>query len=392
VLIIILSSLALWFLVTKREEYTMSSTVKRRDYSLTGPEGKLAKDKGLVEAEWYTCTIPRKRLKELMKRKDGPAIRDTLVWFALLVGSGVLAYHSWGTWWAIPAFAIYGILYGSVSDSRWHECSHGTAFKTTWINEVIYQIASFMCLRPGTPWRWSHTRHHTDTIIVGRDPEIIAPRPPIWHIILMEFIKLHGGPRDLKRVFIHCVGKLSKEEKEFIPSSQYRKTFWESRIYALIFLAVLVWCITVGSIQPAMFIILPTFYGSFLMLFYGFTQHLGLNEDVLDHRLNSRTVYMNPINRFIYWNMNYHVEHHMFPMVPYHALPALHEEMKDDCPKACPSLWAALKEVFAALKRQGKDPSYTIMKPLPSTALPYRYGPNENVAGFFENTAREKVK
>jgi Na+-transporting NADH:ubiquinone oxidoreductase subunit F len=42
---------------------------------------------------------------------------------------------------------------------------------------------------------------------------------------------------------------------------------------------------------------------------------------VLDHRLNCRTVYMNPIHRFLYWNMNYHVEHHMFPLVPYHALP-----------------------------------------------------------------------
>ena len=54
----------------------------------------------------------------------------------------------------------------------------------------------------------------------------------------------------------------------------------------------------------------------------GLLQHGGLAEDVLDHRLNSRTVYMNPVSRWIYWNMNYHVEHHMFPMVPYHALPA----------------------------------------------------------------------
>ena len=63
---------------------------------------------------------------------------------------------------------------------------------------------------------------------------------------------------------------------------------------------------------------------------FGLTQHAGLAEDVLDHRLNSRTVYMNPVFRFLYWNMNYHVEHHMFPMVPYHALPALHAEMKAD--------------------------------------------------------------
>ena len=70
------------------------------------------------------------------------------------------------------------------------------------------------------------------------------------------------------------------------------------------------------------------------MLYFGVTQHLGLAEDVLDHRLNSRTVYMNPIFRFLYWNMNYHVEHHMFPLIPYHALPKLHEEIKARLPDA----------------------------------------------------------
>ena len=49
------------------------------------------------------------------------------------------------------------------------------------MNDAIYQIASFMVLREPTVWRWSHTRHHTDTIIVGRDPEIAAPRPPEIH-------------------------------------------------------------------------------------------------------------------------------------------------------------------------------------------------------------------
>ncbi len=53
------------------------------------------------------------------------------------------------------------------------------------------------------------------------------------------------------------------------------------------------------------------------MIVHNTTQHAGLAEDVLDHRLNCRTVYMNSISRFIYWNMNYHVEHHMFPLVPF---------------------------------------------------------------------------
>ena len=66
----------------------MPVEITRRDYSLVGLDSKLAVEKGLSAAQWYACPIPRKQLKELMKRKDGPAIRDTLVWFAALVAFG----------------------------------------------------------------------------------------------------------------------------------------------------------------------------------------------------------------------------------------------------------------------------------------------------------------
>jgi fatty acid desaturase len=70
----------------------MSVANIKRDYSLTGPENKRAQDKGYVEAEWYISPIPRQRLKELMKRKNGPAIRDTFIWFGSLIAAGFLAY------------------------------------------------------------------------------------------------------------------------------------------------------------------------------------------------------------------------------------------------------------------------------------------------------------
>lgn len=128
----------------------MAVNINRRDYSLGGPEDKRAQEKGIASAEWYASPIPRQKMKELMKRKDGPAIRDTIIWFALLGILGYLAYLSWGTWWAIPAFAAYGAVYALPGNSRWHEASHGTMFKTPWMNEVIYQIASFMNLFPAT--------------------------------------------------------------------------------------------------------------------------------------------------------------------------------------------------------------------------------------------------
>src|SRR5579884_4472348 len=105
-------------------------TVAVRDYRLTGADDMAAQAKGLVSAAWYASPIPRKQMKELMRRKDGPAIRDTLIWFASLGVFGTLGCLLWGTWWAVPVFAVYGVLYGSASDSRWHECGHGTAFKT----------------------------------------------------------------------------------------------------------------------------------------------------------------------------------------------------------------------------------------------------------------------
>lgn len=352
----------------------MAVAVQKRDYSLTGPENLRALERGLASAEWYATPIPRKRMKELMQRRDGPAIRDTIIWIAAFIVLGTLAYYSWGTWWAIPAFLAYGTLYCNTGDSRWHEAGHGTAFRTPWMNEVVYQIASFLVLRPATLWRWSHTRHHTDTYIVGLDPEITQPRPPVWRVIIMEYFHLAAGPKDIVKIFRLALGIVSKEERTYLPESEFRKTFWETRVYVLIFAAVIAACFYWGTILPAMFLILPTFYGPWLMLTFGLCQHLGLHEDVLDHRLNTRTIYMNPVFRFLYWNMNYHIEHHMFPMVPYHALPALHAEMKADTPEPSRSTWAAFKEVISALRKQHKDPYYVIERKLPPTAQPYYYG------------------
>jgi fatty acid desaturase len=105
-------------------------------------------------------------------------------------------------------------------------------------------------------------------------------------------------------------------------------------IYGATALATL-WMLAAGmgwrSAIPFLLIGGPRIYGCWHFIMTGLLQHGGLAEDVLDHRLNSRTVYMNPVSRFIYMNMNYHVEHHMFPMVPYYNLPKLHELIKHDC-------------------------------------------------------------
>ncbi len=346
----------------------MNTQFAKRDYSLTGPEAQRAEDNGLVSANWYASTIPRKRLKQLMRRKDGPAIRDTVIWVVALVSTGYLAFLSWGTWWAIPAFAVYGVLYGSTSDSRWHECSHGTAFKTSWMNDLVYNIASFILFRNPIAWRWSHARHHTDTIIIGRDPEILAPRPPDIKGMMLNLFYIKGGPTGLGKIVANSFGRLSDEDKDFVPEEEWSGACMVARVHLLIHALVIFWALKIGSILPLMFVSFPIFYGAWLTVVFAITQHAGLAENVLDHRLNTRTIYMNPIFRFLYWNMNYHVEHHMFPLVPYHALPELHEEMKNDTPKPYKGLIQAYREIIPALIKQTKYPGYFVKRELPEGA------------------------
>jgi fatty acid desaturase len=344
-----------------------------RDYRLAGPNNQLAIDKGLVTTEWYQTPISRQRMKELTKRRNGPAIRNTLLWLGLLIGSGVAGYLLWGTWWAVLAFALYGVFY-TAADARWHECGHGTAFKTPWMNDVVYYLASFMYLRPATAWRWSHQRHHSDTFVAGRDPEIVR-RPSVLRMFYLAFINLFTPPNEIKRIVNHAFGRLLPDERDYVPESEHRKVVWEGRIYLIIILSVMGWSLFTLDIRPMLFIITPLFYGSWIWVIYVFPQHVGLHEDVLDHRLNTRTVYMNPFIRFLYLNMNYHIEHHMFPLVPFYNLRALHEEMKHDCPTPTPNLWTAFKEVYYAFKMQTTNPYHVIERPLPPTANPYYYGP-----------------
>jgi Na+-transporting NADH:ubiquinone oxidoreductase subunit F len=341
-------------------------TSMKVDYSLTGVNAALAVERGLAEADWYQCAVPRQTMRELLARRDGPAIRDTILWFALILGFGLSVYALRGTWWVVPTYLIYCVLYGTTSDSRWHESGHGTAFKTDWMNNTLYEIASFMVMREATVWRWSHNRHHSDTIIVGRDPEIAVPRPPDIHAVIRTFFNLHVYARYFPRILLHAFGRMDAAEKTFIPEVEFSATYLRARIYVAIYAGVITLSIYIRSILPLLFVGGANLTGSWLMVVYGLTQHAGLAENVIDHRLNCRTVYMNPIHRFLYWNMNYHVEHHMFPLVPYHALPKLHDVVKDDCPTPYPSLFAAWREIAPTLLRQVRDPAYHVKRKLPA--------------------------
>jgi fatty acid desaturase len=344
----------------------------KRDYSLLGPDGARAVETGLAAAEWYHTDVPRKVMKDLMQRSDAPAIRDTILLYGLMVVFAAIGIALWPSWWSAPFWLAYGVLYGSASDSRWHECGHGTAFKTAWMNNAVYQIASFMIMRNAATWRWSHARHHTDTYIVGRDAEIAIMRPPAFAKLILAFFGIPDVIAFVPRILQNAVSGPSAEERTFVPQSEWGKVQRVALVHVAIYAATIGLAVWLGSILPLMVIGLPRLYGAWHHVMTGLLQHGGLADNVIDHRLNSRTVYMNPVSRFIYWNMNYHVEHHMFPMVPYHALPRLHAAIKHDLPAPNRSIAEGFAEMWPALRRQLAYEDYVLRRDLPATAKPYR--------------------
>ena len=327
--------------------------------------------------DWYRPDIPRKELKELMRRHDARGLIDFGMWALCLAVTGYVAYLSVGSRWVIPAFFVYGTIYSSC-DARWHECAHGTPFKTRWLNETFYQLSCLMNMKEGTFTRWSHTRHHTETIMVGLDPEIQVMRPADLTRVLLDFLWIPDAIHMFKVMALHALGVAGKEAREFVPRSEWQKMFWWSRVYLLVYAGMIGWSIGVRSWLPVLFFPLARLYGGWLHQLFSLTQHAGLAENVRDHRLNSRTVKLNPVFRFLYFNMNYHIEHHMFPMVPFHALPQLHERVQSDLPYTYSGLFDAFREIVPVLIRQSKNSSYFLLREVPARAEPGRLSTTES--------------
>ncbi|MCY4426021.1 MAG: fatty acid desaturase, partial [Halieaceae bacterium] len=152
------------------------------------------------------------------------------------------------------------------------------------------------------------------------------------------------------------------------PDQHRQSTLW-SRALLIFHGGVLAITIVSGWwVLPLIFSV-SVFIGNWLSYFMGMTQHCGLREDTADFRKNTRSVRLNPLFTFLYWRMNWHIEHHMYAGVPCYHLAALHEEIAHDMP-APRTLVGAWREMRATWRRQKQDPDYVFDTPLPATATP----------------------
>ena len=119
----------------------------------------------------------------------------------------------------------------------------------------------------------------------------------------------------MNAVVMTACGEMEEEEQTVVPGAEQPKAILVARIWFAIYAAVIALSLSLGSILPLMLVGLPRLYGAWHHVMTGLLQHGGRAENVTDHRLHNRTVYMNPVSRLIHWNMDYHDEQDMFPTV-----------------------------------------------------------------------------
>jgi fatty acid desaturase len=327
---------------------------------------------------WTKIKVEPEVLKKLNEQNDLKGFSQVIIQLFVTIALGVLSYNAFKTqplWISIPVFYIYATVYSfSGLTAAIHELSHNTVFRTRWLNEMFSIIFSFMSWSDYAIFKLSHSEHHAFTTNHGLDKEVIQPIVYPWYIIIQKFTIdftrfyisniLNGVPALVRRAFgIINPGR----EEELIDGNdkKRKKVIRSARITVLAHLALLVFIIFTKEWLLLLLITFAIFFAQWINFILSATQHTGLKADVNDFRLNCRSVKLNPIFGFLYWQMQYHVEHHMYASIPFYNLKKLNAVIKDQLPEQ-KGLVGAWIEINHALKKQKIDPTYYIKVELPS--------------------------
>ncbi|WP_078840778.1 fatty acid desaturase [Streptomyces antioxidans] len=269
--------------------------------------------------------LPRKELKALQRRRNAPALRYVVGHLLIAAVTATLIALSWGTWWMLPTMFAHGITLVFLF-APMHECTHGTAFRTRWMNSTFATFCGAVLMRPALYFRYRHAAHHSYTQDPERDPDQVA-MPEGLAEYLGEVFGMEFWPKMIGTLYRGVTGRFNEREKTFLPESERSRIIWEARLmvgfYAALAAASVVFSFWIGVLA---FWIVPRIIAEPTLRLVRMAEHTGMEEGA-DPLTNTRTTLSNPVVRFLYWQMPYHAEHHMAPSVPFHNLRALHQAL-----------------------------------------------------------------
>jgi len=285
----------------------------------------------VTHSEWYQS------LDKDMKS----AIRDLhqlrLLWnltpilFVLLwVGAAWLVMNvpHWSVW--IAGYIFMGVVLHGIGNFM-HEGIHGNLFR----NRRWDRWYGFLCgapvLFPVTAYGVNHLLHHKYTRSKQDPDEMLNITPSRWLLsAFFYFWFVFGSLVYSFRVAYIAMIRGTREERLHVSTERLLITFaavgllWAAYWYG--FMDVMIHCW-----------IIPLLVAACLGNVRGWAEHQ-LTEG--DHPLRqTRTVTSHPVYSFLNIHLNYHLEHHLFPGVPWYNLPKVHRLLQPEYEKTGASVY-----------------------------------------------------
>jgi fatty acid desaturase len=242
-----------------------------------------------------------------------------------------------------------------------HESIHRTAFDSRRMNDAVAWICGALLLLPPGYFRLFHFAHHRFTQDPARDPELSEPHPTRLAAYLWRATGLPNWRRRLSVTLRHAV--TGRVPEAFVPAARRAEVVREARVLWACYLAVLVISVVLRRDEAFIYWILPAIAGQPFLRLYLAAEHTGCATSG-DPFANTRTTYTNRWVRFLAWQMPFHVEHHAFPSVPFHALDRVNAVIRGRIEVAAPGYVAVQRALLHRLAGERRD---SMHRPAPGT-------------------------
>ncbi|MEO8857942.1 MAG: fatty acid desaturase [Burkholderiaceae bacterium] len=295
--------------------------------------------------------IDRKLQQTLAARSDRPGLVYLAQWFACLLTTGGLVWLARGSLWVWPAMLVYGTMLTVPAYALSHETAHGTAFRTRWLNETLFWLSSLIYGEEPLHRRYTHTNHHTYTWHVGLDSQMPFDTPMDLRGWLLEISGAALAWFELRTFVRLATARYSDMVRMTTPVSELPKLTRNARVFLLVY-AGLAAAVLAGQHWLLWYLIVPRLLGTPVMLLFTLIQHVEMQEDAPSILDSTRSFRTDRLGRFLYMNMNHHIEHHLYPQIPFSSLPALNAALATQLPAPDPGFWRTNAEVLLVVARR----------------------------------------
>jgi fatty acid desaturase len=299
--------------------------------------------------------IDAARLRSLCMPSNTRGAVQTLSHVGAIAFSGTFLWMYRDSFWAVPLFAIHGILLNFLYAGQ-HELSHWTVFRTSWLNEWVGRLFGFVLFYPRTFDQVQHMAHHRFTQDWARDGELARARYTLTSYVLWMSGLSYWYTR-WRRILRFGFGIVTEP---YLPPKRHAELIREARRHLAGYALIAGLSVAVHSWAAVVLWLAPMLAMKCVHQLQNTIEHLGLphEDNVL---VNTRSTRTNAVMRWLGWRMQYHTAHHAFPGVPFHRLRELHECIFTARGAAPPSMTylgfqAAVLRAFARGKTEADYP------------------------------------